>query len=58
MWQVVCVVRSYEEKYEHAMEGEVFETEAEADARAEELDASQAIWPDYYTSRFIGRNLF
>ena len=36
------------------MEGEVFETEAEADARAEELDSSQAIWPDYYTSRFIG----
>jgi hypothetical protein len=53
MWQVVCVVRSYEEKYEHAMEGEVFATEAEADARADELDATRAVWPDYFIAKEV-----
>lgn len=53
MWQVFRVVRDYEDCWEHAEEGEVFATEAEADARADELDATRAVWPDYFIAKEV-----
>lgn len=53
MWQVFLKVRDYEDTWEVAQEGEVFATEAEADRRAEELDANRGVWPDFFFSKEI-----
>lgn len=53
MWQVFLKVRDYEDTWEVAQEGEVFATEAEADARADELDATRAVWPDYFIAKEV-----
>jgi hypothetical protein len=52
MWQVFLRVRSYDETWDVPQEGEVFDTEAAADARADELDA-QVVWPDFYVAKRV-----
>lgn len=38
MWQVVLVINDGNECWEQPIDGEVFDTESEADRRADELD--------------------
>lgn len=53
MWQVFLRVRDYEDTWDIPQEGEVFATEAEADARADELDAARGQWPDFFVAKQI-----
>jgi hypothetical protein len=49
MWQVFLKIRDYDScRIDVPQEGEVFETEEAADARAEELDSTRAVFPDFF----------
>jgi len=53
MWQVFLRVSDYGDTWDVPQEGEVFDTESAADARAEELDAAQNQWPDFFVTKQI-----
>lgn len=43
MWQVFRVIQDYDDRWEVAESGEVFETEREADDRCDQLQMSERV---------------
>ena len=52
-WQVVLVVNDGYETWKQPIDGEVFDTEQEADSRAAELDQCRNFPGEYHTTRAV-----
>ncbi len=53
MWQVYVRINDGYEHWEHECEGELFVTEAEADARVDELDKNMGWNTDYHFAKEV-----